>query len=110
MSCDQHLYAMQFPSGDVKYVMLIGELHIEDKAHLICGSGWGEAGVFTCGGAVSMLDDNHNDLWALGMHIKFHWWPSISFSHMVIPTNLKNYITSRPGKDVGLSTLHLLSS
>ena len=58
---------MQFPSilGDVKYVILIGGLYIEDKSHFICGSGWGvewvmsEAGVFTSGKAVSTLDDHH---------------------------------------------------
>ena len=56
---------MQFTPiiGDVKYVILMGGLHIEDKAHLICGSGWewvmSEAGVFTSGRAVSTLDDQH---------------------------------------------------
>ena len=35
--------SMQFPSilGDVKYVILIGGPHNEEKAHFICGSGWG---------------------------------------------------------------------
>ena len=56
---------LQFLSilGDVKYAILIGGLHIEHKAHFICGSGWGwmmsEAGVFTSGKAVSTLDDHH---------------------------------------------------
>ena len=53
---------MQFPSilGDVKYVILIDGLHIEDKAHLLDGK-WvvSEAGVFTSGKAVSTLDDHH---------------------------------------------------
>ena len=39
---------LQFPSilGDVKYIILIGGLYLEDKAHLICGSGWGVGDVW----------------------------------------------------------------
>ena len=50
---------------------------------------------------------------ALGMIIKFHWWPSISFSkehtysHRVIPTYLKNHLKSSRGRDVCVSTVHL---
>ena len=36
---DKSFPAISF--NDVKYVILIGGLHIEDKAHFICGSGWG---------------------------------------------------------------------
>ena len=54
---------------------------------------------------------------ALGMIIKFHWWPSISFSkehrptysHGVIQIYLKNDLTNSRGRDVCVSTVHLLS-
>ena len=52
---------------------------------------------------------------ALGIIIEFHWWPSISFSkeytysHRVIPTYLKNHLKSSRGRDVCVSTVHLLS-
>ena len=52
---------------------------------------------------------------ALCMIIKFHWWPSISFSkehtysHRVIQTHLKNDLTSSRGWDVCVSTVHSLS-
>ena len=76
IGADQPIYAIakqlqwQFPAilGEDMYVVLMGALHIEDKAQLmlgkfIRGSGWewavSTAEVFTSGRAASTLDDHH---------------------------------------------------
>ena len=109
---------MQFPSifGDVKYVILIGGLHIEDKAHFICGSGWGVGLRLGCSPLAELYRRWMTTiLSALGMIITFHWWHFISiskehtYSHRVIQTYLKNDLTSSRGRDVCVSTAHLLS-
>ena len=135
LGCDQPLFALakqlqwQFPSilCDDKYVILIGGLHIESKAHLmlgkfIRGSGWewamSEAG---CSPLVELYPPWMTTiLSALGMLIKFHWWPSISSSkkhtqyipqiQKVTLTHLTNSVPNSSGIDVCLSTGHSLSS
>lgn len=76
LGSDQPLYALakqlqwKFPvtSGEDKLVLMMGALHIEDKAHLMIGKLLGSSGgttvlsqaqVLTCGCAQSVLNEHH---------------------------------------------------
>ena len=103
---------LQFPSilGDVKYVILIGGLdrHIEDKAHFICGSGR----ELVCSPLAELYQRWMTTiLSALVMIIKFHWWPSISFSkeHTYSNTDLFEEWFDKQSREGCVSTVHLLS-
>ena len=108
---------LQFPSilADVKYVILIGGLHIEDWAHFICGSGWGVGDVW--GWCVHLWQSYINAGWP-PYQVHSVWSssfiggplsPSARIIPIVIQIYLKNGVTSSGGRDVCVSTVHLLS-
>ena len=116
--------SLQFPSplGDVQYVILYVQTSYWGYNWYIpwlrMGSGWClRPG---CSPGAELYHRWITIKRALGKIINFYWWPSISFSkdhyrpfpqsHRVIPTHLKNDLTSSRGRDVCSSTVHLSSS
>ena len=68
-----------------------------------------EAGVFTSGRAISTLDDHHIKRTRYDHHVLLVTSPSARSIPIVIQTYLKNDLTSSRGRDVYVSTVHLLS-